>query len=192
VSAPGRLHAWRGEALRLADVLEVFAAETRDEPTRVALLMQPAACLLARLEPDGWRDAGGAPVAFDAVFEARGFCPRGALRFVHDAAGRGRAVYLSEHPPGAALRAQLPTEVSRDYEAYLDGTYLLWGQATAAGPRDGWSRLFTARIGPLDVPVGLRRGSGCQIVTREYVSSDGYGNACVIEERLVELREATS
>ena len=63
--------------------------------------------------------------------------------------------------------------------------YLLWGEGTGEQMPKEWSKLATASIGSLDVPVaGVRDGSRVKITGIEYLIEYEDGNVAVSEERL--------
>ena len=172
-----QLFATRGEGTSLADAVSRFS-DTLGSGT-VALVYTPSACLVGALESAKIVGASGA-IDASAAFEARVFSPKAELRWLHPHGGEGSFVVLSEEGLGEpALEA---TET-------LDGTYLLWGTGTGRVPSPGWSEVAESRIGALQIPVhGLPDGGQAVIRYREYIAiEDEYGNAAVVEERLLSL-----
>lgn len=126
----------------------------------------------------------------DSVFEARIFNEECELRWLNFSGGKGRAVLLSENPEKAnSLRDK---SEHLNCLTTLPQTYLLWGEGVVEEPEigTGWSRLATARIGKLDVPIeGIKRTQGVQLVSKEYLGEiDDFGNVAVVEERLIKLQ----
>jgi CRISPR-associated protein (TIGR03984 family) len=124
----------------------------------------------------------------DSVFEARIFNEECELRWLNFSGGLGKAVLLSENPEKAnSFRDKNET---LNYLEKLEQTYLLWGEGTDKEIDAGWSKLATARIGKLDVPIeGITRTQGVQLVSKEYLGEiDKFGNVAVVEERLIKLQ----
>lgn len=140
----------------------------------------------------------------ESVFEARVFNQQVELRWLHKRNGEGRAVLLSDDGEDAKLDdyfAELPqlTELPKLDKIIetIPQTYLLWGEGIEVTEKDrpapGWSRLTTARIGRLHVPLAENDvGTGrVQLVAREYLGEvDQHGNVAVVEERLLKLEVA--
>ncbi|WP_018653245.1 type III-D CRISPR-associated protein Csx19 [Actinomadura flavalba] len=120
----------------------------------------------------------------DGVFEARLFDARCELRWKETDDERGTAVALTEDPAGLPPGFDPLPEL--DVSGVVDGEYLLWGRAvTESG---GWTTLTTERIGSLRVPAVIAAGGHAALTTREYIERDPlYGNAAVVEERLLGL-----
>jgi CRISPR-associated protein (TIGR03984 family) len=175
----------------------------------IALLYTPTHCLFAQVSSAANQtvallNANGQAIALTDIFEARVFNPTAELRWLNDRNGSGRAVLLSEDN---AISAYLETTVAEvpDLELAglpkqsllitLDQTYILWGQGTQKQPdtlRTGWSRLASARIGKLDVPLAnVKHLQYVKLKVREYLQTvDEHGNVAVVEERLVALEVA--
>ncbi len=93
-------------------------------------------------------------------------------------AGKHRAALLSEQPTPPDWK----TESLADLEN-LPQTFLLWGQAADAscGLAPNWTRLTTARIGKLDVPVAS--GKQVHLNAVEYLAESKFnGNLAVADE----------
>jgi CRISPR-associated protein (TIGR03984 family) len=153
-------------------------------PAGVALLSSPTRHVVAELRDGVGRTPGGG-ADLTGVFEARAFDGRRELRWLHVAAGRGRAVVLGEDDadlPGGFERLA-PIEAVE----LIEQRYLLWGEAVGGAP-PGWTTLSTARIGSLTVPVSASPGQRVRLRAREYVVAEPqHGNAYVAEERLLGL-----
>ncbi|MEP7341948.1 MAG: CRISPR-associated protein Csx19 [Acidobacteriota bacterium] len=173
----------------------------------IALLYTPDWCGFAQLEQAGSeiemilsaRDERRFDLA--SVFEARVFNEQVELRWLKQWPNKGRAALIS---------AEADISKYLDYEAgtfvgvdHIDQTYLLWGEGARAKKGElpaNWSRLAMARIGTLDMPYPLdasrsavsQSGERIQLVAREYLDADVYGNVAVIEERLLGLAPAIS
>lgn len=190
--------------LSLAEALEAALPVLEDQET-VALLYSPGACSLARLKNKHLFDCQGNPVALDEFYEARIFNEEAELRWLNESTGRGRGVLLSESTIPEPCQKQFNEEASLKAVEPWPQTYLLWGEGVRrqanTGLVKGWSRLTTARIGRLDVPVNDLTDA---VVTedkskmprvflhvREYLQvCDEHGNVAVVEERLLKLKEA--
>jgi CRISPR-associated protein (TIGR03984 family) len=130
----------------------------------------------------------------ETVFEARLFTGNGVeLRWLHQAGGLGRAVLLAEDKANVS-RAKLPFDSpgSQAVHEVFEQTMLLWG--TPDGPvTGGWLPLREHRVGTLHVPWSQPRpadGERVQLRLREYLAEDGYGNAYVFDELLLDLTVA--
>jgi CRISPR-associated protein (TIGR03984 family) len=153
----------------------------------VALLTSPTWHRMARVIEGALRGKDG-PIDSGPVFEARAFDGVRELRWLHTAAGRGRAILLAEDPAvlPAGFGDPLP---STPVVATLDQQHLLWGEAE---PDDGsgWSTLYSPRIGSLPVPLATTRRA--RLAVREYVAVEPvHGNCYIIDERLVGLSAYT-
>lgn len=181
------LRCWRKDGLSLSDALREAGSVLGDA---VVLLYSPSWCRFALFSGGSLADENGAGVPTDLVFEARAFSERGELRWLHRAAGCGEGVFLSEAgtgPNGWTSGPELQAIESQD------GQYLLWGQGLGEGTV-GWSRLATARIGTIPVPVGSVASGGRVVLRfREYfglapgAAGERHGNVAVLEERLIGL-----
>lgn len=159
----------------------------------VALLYTPQHCELAVLENGVLCQSDGEAVDLTKVFEARVFNEDAELRWLNEQDGIGRAVLLSDKE---LTVDQLDKDASLSVlDEQLEQTYLLWGEGIdpkKAGLPAAWSRLTTARIGKLDVPVsGVGKSERVQLRVKEYLAvCDLHGNVAVVEERLLKLEVA--
>ena len=203
MSEPVTLHGCAKNDLRLSEALEACLPALEGRET-IALLYSPSQCALARLKDKKLLDCHDKPIALDDFFEVRIFNEQSELRWLNDKAGLGRAALLSASPIPEACRKQLTEDVSiTALKTLPQQTYLLWGE----GVKDqdpaktnlaaGWSRLTTARIGPLNVPAKVPNAVETEDESKkprvllrvcEYLAEcDDYGNVAVVEERLLKL-----
>jgi len=152
----------------------------------IALLYSPSKCQFAKLQQNATlTDAQEQVIDLQFVFEARVFNEQCELRWLNRTDGKGQAVIISDKKLTSCLDQDL-----KDLEAIatLDQTYLLWGKKTDTQIGNGWTRLATARIGSLDVPIAQVSSQRVQLKAVEYLAEVGdYGNVAVVEERLVKL-----
>lgn len=173
----------------LSAALDAFS-HTLPSSGAVALLYTPAQCLFARLQAaDVLTDSMAHPVALDAVYEARVFHADAELRWLNDPGPthHHRTVILSVQEQDLGLTA---SPVQQPIVSTLPQTYLLWGEGvgTVHGLAPGWSRLATARIGKLDVPLPhVHRNQYVVLHALEYLAEFDDGNVAVLEERLIKL-----
>jgi CRISPR-associated protein (TIGR03984 family) len=134
-----------------------------------------------------------------SVFEARVFNKQVELRWLHESEGKGRAVLLSDDGEDVNLDDYLsdvsqPTEWPKLNQIIktLPQTYLLWGEGVKR-PNDlfrDWSRLTTARIGRLHVPIQVDEKRRVHLIAKEYLAQvDDHGNVAVVDERLIALEQ---
>jgi len=185
-----RVYRWVAEPKGLREAVRELASALASSNASLegacGLLAAPERFVLVRAGATGdlsLSDGGAAPL--DHVFEARVFQPEAELRWLRTPDG-GRAAVIAE--PMLELlgtwRPLAPLDADR-----LQRRYLLWGEAVedrrAISP--GWSRLASARIGRLEVPVaGALRGR-VALESVEYLVERDHGNDVVDEERLVRL-----
>jgi len=165
-----------------------------------ALLYSPRECKLALLEDGKLYNGSGEASQLGECYEARLFNEQAEMRWLHNCNGKGRAALIADSPipNGCAALSEDVSITGRDLPRILKTlpqTYLLWGEGVSqerAGLRKGWSRLTTARIGRLDVPVdGVQEKQRVFLCAKEYMAEcDEYGNVAVIEERLLKLEVA--
>jgi CRISPR-associated protein (TIGR03984 family) len=200
------LHGCAKNDLRLPEALEACLPALEGQET-IALLYSPSQCELARLKDRKLLDCRDKPISLDDFFEARVFNEQSELRWLNDKGGLGRAALLSASPIPETCRKQLTEDVSiTALKTLPQQTYLLWGE----GVKDqdpattklaaGWSRLTTARIGPLNVPIKVPNAVNTddkskmpRVLLRvcEYLKvCDDHGNVAVVEERLLKLEVA--
>jgi CRISPR-associated protein (TIGR03984 family) len=125
------------------------------------------------------------------VFEARIFDGTVELRWLNEHDGAGRAVLLADDP--SALTAAAPPFEKEQCEPVSDvpddQQLLLWGRPLDPNPDpSGWMTLAEHRIGRMPVP-GLGAAPSADghdpvLWLREYITTDNYGNAYVLDERL--------
>lgn len=163
-----------------------------------ALLYAPNRCRFGLLNGNGVPcDAVGAPIDLAPVYEARIFNREAELRWLNTGAGIGRAVLLSESEQNVNGYRALVELVA--IKQPLHQSYLLWGIGVERSPGEGWSRLTTARVGGIDVPIdisaslalaGPRESVRVLLDAKEYLAeTDSYGNVVVQDERLCGLRD---
>lgn len=170
-----------GSDITLAEALGNAAGELAGA---VALLYTPHECQLARFDAGALRDHEGSAIAIVGdTFEARIFNETCELRWLQasiDGATRvGRAVLIGEGIAGGAAIEAEP----------LHRSYIVWGQGDGIN-RAGWSRVSTARIGPLWLPIDrIAAREMVEVTAREYIAREpGTGNAYIADERLTGLR----
>ena len=199
------LFTWRQSSIGLEDAI-LKCAPALGTPA-FALLYSPSECMLARIAgadlftlakkkgaPDGQpaeTEYEEQTVDLEPVYEARLFGPNAELRWLRTGE-TGDAALLSEDeaPPHCRLADRMgakPAEVE-----IIPGQYLLWGRGVEAQPKkmpEGWSRIATARIGKLDVPVaGVAKDDRVVLRVNEYAQTvDEHGNVTIIDERLCGL-----
>jgi len=121
------------------------------------------------------------------------------LRWLHTGGGLGDAVLITEQVAPLSGWSAEPVPVIE----VIDGSYALWGRRFEPLPtgKAGWCRAFEGRLGWLDVPLRGRLPppgvpehgwpeAYLSLICREYVIEDEYGNAEVVEERLVAIQTA--
>jgi CRISPR-associated protein (TIGR03984 family) len=172
-----QLFASSAETISLSDAIDRHSEELGSGA--VALVYSPQACSIGSLDAGVIRGAHGV-LDMGTAFEARIFSTTTELRWLHVRNGEGTAVIVSEQGTG--------TPAFNSVDA-LDGTYLLWGTGTGREPAPGWSEVAESRIGALQIPLhGVPDGGRAVLRYREYIAQeDGYGNAAVVEERLMGL-----
>jgi CRISPR-associated protein (TIGR03984 family) len=188
------LFTYRSESSVSLPLAISLCASVLPEESTVALLYTPDRCKFGKLGDQTLLGADGKPIDLAPVFEARIFNQDVELRWVKTARGHNQAVLLSDEErkiEGFSVTCHAQTKILDTHH-----TYLLWGEvvqvdAHADSPlADGWSRLTTARIGPLDIPkTGITNRA--ILSGREYLAEvDEHGNVAVIEERLIALEDA--
>lgn len=161
-------------------------------PGAVGMISSPTGHDLIRFG-GGQLTTSTGPAEVAGVFHLRLFTPDVELRWVHTGSRRGTAVTLSEHvgcPVGW-------TADSAAVEEVLDGQYALWGRRFETLGTGEWCRAFEGRIGWIDIPAATPAASTVPgrdwpeeflaVRFREYSTSDDFGNAAVLDERLVEF-----
>lgn len=156
-------------------------------PGAVGMISSPTGHDLVRFDGGQLTTSAGA-VELAGMFHLRLFTPDVELRWVHTSSRRGTAVALSESgtsPVGWTVASAAVQEV-------LDGQYALWGRRFEPLGTNGWCRAVEGRIGWIDVPAATPTTSTrdwpeefLALRFREYLTSDEFGNATVLDERLV-------
>ncbi|MUG95757.1 TIGR03984 family CRISPR-associated protein [Scytonema sp. UIC 10036] len=151
----------------------------------IGLLYTPEKCCFVKIKNGKIEPHKDEIINLNSVFEARVFNKQAELRWLNEKSGTGKAVLLSETETNFCLyeKGKLK-ELDKHPQSYL-----LWGQGTGTDIGEGWSRLSTARIGKLDIPIpGVKSQQRVQITTCEYFCViDEHGNVAVVEERLLNL-----
>lgn len=173
--------------IALQEALNQCAAALVDA---VVLLYSPSCCQLGKFEGGLVKDSHNNAVNLLSVFEARAFNETYELRWLNARDGEGQAVLLWQDDEGTShLKEPLPALEALDT---IQQPYLLWGEGIGLKPElaEGWSRLATARIGAMDVPLaGVQRNERVYLWAREYLQVyDEHGNVVVAEERLLKLK----
>ena len=204
---PAQLFGCAADGLTLKEAIEACLPAFESQET-VALLYSARRCRLARMKDRQLCDEHDRAIKLDDVFEARIFNQQSELRWLNEQGGFGRAVLLSAREIPEPCREKLPQDASLVALHSLEQTYLLWGEGidqANTGLVAGWSRLTTARIGKLDVPVtGVddKENKRVHLKALEYLAEydehgnvvqDGnnveekylHGNVAVVEERLL-------
>lgn len=161
----------------------------------VALLYSPYWCRFGKLEGGVLYGSDGNPLALDTVYEARVFHENAELRWANKNNYCGDTVLISEEKRGInGFKESGNITILKKLEQ--SHTYLLWGELAIVKSEDkrplakGWSRLTTARIGSLDIPMDSLTNRA-RIKAVEYLNIiDDHGNVGVIDERLVALEAA--
>lgn len=184
-----QLHVMTRQPCSLADAMAEARAQLGD--TVYALLYKPNACILGVVDRDCQVTDSSGNVSLDQVFEARVFSAAAELRWLKDpgGAGEGRAVLVSGDPLTVLDGWQ---SSATDLVGAIEQTYLLWGKwEEAAGLPEGWSRLSTAQVGRLDVPVGnVNAEERVVLKAVEYLATTKHGNVIVVDERLTGMEVA--
>lgn len=189
------LYSYRSESeVSLQQAIQHCSAVWEGKKT-VALLYSPYWCRFGKLEGGVLYGSDGNPLNLDTVYEARVFHEDAELRWVNNNNYCGDSVLISENKScidGFNESGNITILKKLDQSH----TYLLWGELAIVNSGDnrplakGWSRLTTARIGSLDIPLdGLTNRARIKAV--EYLNIiDDHGNVGVIDERLVALEAA--
>ena len=140
-------------------------------------------------EVTDWREA----------YEVRLFSPYFELRGLKEG-DRWRLALWADGRAGRRIAARVANKVkgleggeARDVR-YLQNEYLLWGELAPGQPQADWTKLTSARIGPLHVPVPqsrLGQARRVKLETREYFAQGEDGNWTFAGERLTQLTGAT-
>lgn len=202
---PITLQIRRCSNISAADAVRHFVGSFIADET-LGLLYTPRKCHTVRLkgpqpylcQKDDAQTMVEAPLGWEEVFELRIFHADAELRWLHEAAGLGTAVMLTE-----STNVSLPTgwcEIDRKDRQFTvrdkqDNHYLLWGKLDternaeeSITPETNWSDLDEPRVGLLTVPVRGLLSNHTHVIlkTREYFAeADDDGNVVVFEERLL-------
>jgi len=176
------------ENINLKDAIKQQKAHLKNA---IGLFYSPNWCRFGKVEKDGPIKSLNETLNLNLVFEARIFNEECELRWLNYSGGLGKAVLLSENPELANKFSY--KNGALNFLETLPQTYLLWGEGVVEEPEHGtgWSRLATARIGKLDVPIkGIKRTQGVQLCSKEYLGEIDklFGNVAVVEERLIKLK----
>ncbi|MGH8920105.1 MAG: type III-D CRISPR-associated protein Csx19 [Actinomycetes bacterium] len=161
-------------------------------PGAIGMISSPAGHDLVRFD-GGQLTTSGGPAELADVFHLRLFTPEVELRWVHSGSRQGAAVALSES--GASPAGW--TVDSAAVEEVLDGQYALWGRRFETLGTGGWCRAIEGRIGWIDIPAAMPAASTVAerdwpeeflaVRFREYLTSDEFGNAAILDERLIDI-----
>ena len=183
------LHIYRGpDTWSLQDALVELMKVPGENGDAIGLFYTPERCGFCRVMPDGTTEAPKEnTVDMNRVFEARAFHKSAELRWLRRTDNTSRTVLLTER-----ILSEKPTFVSSEpvpVHSAIDQFYLLWGQGTGKASTNGWTRLTTARIGVLHIPLGvtLAEHQRVRLKAKEYLKVGQYGNAFVFDERLIGL-----
>lgn len=187
---PAPLFGRVADGLTLKEAIEACLPALESQET-IALLYSASKCRLARMKNRQLCDEHHQAIELNDVFEARIFNPQSELRWLNEQGGFGRAVLLSAETIPEPCRKKLTENVSLSALHTLEQTYLLWGEGidqTNVSLAPGWSRLTTARIGKLDVPVtGVKEKSRVHLKALEYLAEyDGHGNLVQVGDQTEE------
>lgn len=189
MSESGTLRYDHGEGEPL---LTSLAAHREHLEGGTALLYAPSACLLARCQGGLLLGADGTALDLETVFEARVFTRDAEMRWLR-VPGGSRTILVREEAPAEPGGGSKDTDSGKgaSFNATIDQSYILWGEAILDAAAGSWARLGTARIGTLPAPLPanqiLSRNGRMAIRAREYLFADEHGNAYVGDERLLAL-----
>jgi CRISPR-associated protein (TIGR03984 family) len=185
-NATPRLGIFSQRGLSLEAALAAFAP-TLGEAAAIGFTLGPDAFSFIRLDGAGRAAAPHGASSVNGVYEARVFHERAELRWLRDPRhDSGHSTVVLTDGSCTVDLPSLPFEVP--LVGFLPQTYVLWGEAGDEKPTAGWTRLTTARIGPLDVPItGVRENERVAIRSVEYLGQLAHGNVAVVEERLCGL-----
>jgi len=147
------------------------------------LLYSPQRCCFVKVNNGEIECHKDEDMNLKSVFEARIFNEQAELRWLNELNGKGRSVLLSDGV------IDILTNVNSANLEVIDKRiqkYLLWGKGTGKDIGENWSRLATARIGKLNVPIPkVQSQQQVGLEVYEYFGiTDCHGNVSVIEERL--------
>jgi CRISPR-associated protein (TIGR03984 family) len=146
----------------------------------------------ALVECDGSEDVKHADLG--AVFEVMLFGAHYEARWERESGLKGRLSICSDSEAGenrAKARLDKLVAPAERPASLRDHCYLLWGEAAKKQPYPGRTKLTSARIGALWVPID-RSGERIVLTAREYFETKEFGNVVFAGERLTGLREARS
>lgn len=179
--------------ITLQEALRCCSTPLNQGSHAIAILYSPNQCQFAKLQEIQPEQnvtligSGRQEIDLQSVFEARVFNEQCEMRWLNIVDGEGKAVIISDQTLVSCLGEDLP-ELSAI--ATLKQKYLIWGEKTNTQVDSGWTRLATARIGALDVPITFSTSKRVQLTAIEYLAEDeDYGNVAVVEERLIKLEE---
>jgi CRISPR-associated protein (TIGR03984 family) len=190
------LYTYRAEGLSLdtaaaslARALGTADGGAKQGVALTALLYSPQQCMFAVYSGEVWQGPNG-PLDVAGVFEARVFSHSAELRWLKDPVDEAghRCAIVSERELGTLDHGQGWQASTQEVMRGPELRYLLWGEGTGKYASQGWSRLGTARVGVLHVPLAaVAEGARAALVAQEYLGEREHGNVVVIDERLVKL-----
>jgi CRISPR-associated protein (TIGR03984 family) len=181
-----RLALFSRHGLSLEAAIAAFTP-TLGQAAAVGFTLGPDAFSFIGLDGSGRATGPRGSASLHAVYEARVFHERAELRWLRDPRhDSGHTTVVLTDGSCAADLPSLPFDVP--LVGLLQQTYVLWGETGDEMPAAGWTRLTTARIGTLDVPIaGVRQNERVAIRSVEYLGRLAHGNVAVVEERLCGL-----
>ena len=181
-----RLAIFSRRGLSLEAALAAFAP-TLGQTDAVGFTFTPDAFSFIGLDGSGRATAPRGTASLHGAYEARVFHERAELRWLRDPRhDSGHTTVVLTDGSCAVDLPPLPFDIP--LVGLLEQTYVLWGEAGDEKQVAGWTRLTTARIGPLDVPItGVRENERVAIRSVEYLGQLAHGNVAVVEERLCGL-----
>lgn len=154
-----------------------------------ALVYSPSSFCCAKVSGGSLLKEDGVAIPMNTVFQARLFGEKAELRWLHRSQGAGDAVLLADELIGPSPSGWNTSESANIVEC-VSTQYVLWGQADSRV--DGWTTLWSNRIGPMPVPYRtnddfVSKKGRLVLKAREYLQERQDGNVVVAEERLLRL-----
>lgn len=148
----------------------------------IAFVSSPSTWQPAIVDPNGSLIShAGDAIDTTKTFAVEGFHPRSRVNFRWTLTREGGSGWIIEVVDGH------PTL------EHIDTKYYLWGKVTEK--REGWARLYEARVGSIWIPAAENRapiGSFITLHRTEYVEPSPDGLAVVVEELIVGLSSVTT